>query len=91
MPVTAEELASDRALAHGWLAKRGSKNKSFKRRFSVLRVSATFTYYNKATDKKPLGVVDAGQYIAVPQSGTGSGGRALLGVWAFGRVCAPQQ
>ena len=71
----ARDIAADHALASGWLAKRGTGNKSFKKRFSILRNTATFSYYGKDSDSKPLGVVDAAAYVAVQQSGSGSGGR----------------
>lgn len=40
----------------GWLLKRGEVNKSFQRRWFVLKGNLLF-YYEKKTDKEPSGVI----------------------------------
>lgn len=40
----------------GWLWKRGEVNKSFQRRYFILRGNLLF-YFEKKTDKEPVGVI----------------------------------
>ena len=63
--VAARDLARDGALASGWLMKQGEGNKAFKKRFSVLRHTASFSYYKGDGDTLPLKSVDASNYVAV--------------------------
>ena len=69
----ARDLASDGALASGWLMKRGERNSAFKRRFSVLRHTATFAYFKGDGESVPLGAVDANNYVAVSSDASRAG------------------